>query len=110
MKPELWIPLMSFAGTLTVLVVASVYNNARLTDFQRAVGETVRLQNEKFDSIIHSHNEKFDSIIRSESDKHEANIRRVEDLLLHKVPGTGHTPEPDRIAPEHVKLLRATIP
>ena len=47
--------------------------NSRLTGFQRFGSETMRLQNEKFDSII-----------RAESDQHEANIRRVVDLLLHK--------------------------
>ena len=37
MKPELWIPLMSFGGTLAILVVASIYNNSRLTDLQKFV-------------------------------------------------------------------------
>ena len=66
MKPELWIPLMSFGGTLAILVVASIYNNSRLTDLQKFVMTFMT------------------ELLRAESGKHEANIRRVEELLLHK--------------------------
>jgi hypothetical protein len=73
MKPELWIPLMSFGGTLAVLVVASLYNNSRLSDFQRNVSD----RQTEFKNFV-------SDLLRAEDAKHDANTRRVEELMLHK--------------------------
>ncbi len=64
---------MSFGGTMTVLVVASIYNNSRLSDLQKFASEMLR-----------SEDGKHEANIRRIEETTAANSRRVEELLLHK--------------------------
>jgi hypothetical protein len=86
---------MSFGGTLAVLVVASIYNNSRLTDLQKFVSELMRADDGKHEANIRRVEETTVANARRVEETTvanarrleettESNARRVEELLLHK--------------------------
>ncbi|MGI8990592.1 MAG: hypothetical protein ACR2I2_13565 [Bryobacteraceae bacterium] len=68
MNPE-YIPLLTFMGTIAVLVLGFSFNNSRITDLRGEFGA-------RFGDLK--------DLIRAHADKHDANLRRVEDMLLGK--------------------------
>jgi hypothetical protein len=58
----LYIPALSFVGTLAVVVVGFLYNNSRITDLRSSL----------------------EKLVGAHSQTNDANLRRVEGLLLHK--------------------------
>ena len=78
-----YIPLLSFTGTLAVVVVGFLYNNSRLTDF---AGRFTDL-NARFTDLNNRFADSFSDLkdlIQAEAARSDANIARVESVLLTK--------------------------
>jgi hypothetical protein len=70
MNPMVYIlPLCTFAGTLTVLVIGFIYNNGRINDLRADLGGKIDLLKELMDA-------KFET--------HKAILARQEEMLLAK--------------------------
>ncbi len=73
---EYIIPLCTFAGTLTVLVVGFIYNNSRISDLRSDLNQRFQDINQRFQDI----NQRFQDL----RDLIDAKLARQEEMMLSK--------------------------
>jgi hypothetical protein len=69
----IYIPVLSFVGTLAVVVVGFLYNNSRITDLRSSL-----------EKLIDANSRSLEKVTDANNRSNDASLRRVEDLLLHK--------------------------
>ncbi|MBI1895519.1 MAG: hypothetical protein HYS04_03135 [Acidobacteria bacterium] len=77
------IPVLSFVGTLAVVVVGFLYSNRRITDLRisiQAQFEAYQKQLEAYQKQL----EAYQKQLQAYQETNEANFRRLEDVMLHK--------------------------
>ena len=86
MNPE-YIPLLTFAGTLTVVVLGFTFNNSRIGDLK----DPIKAHAEKTDALLKAHADNTGALLKAHAETvnayshtNDANLRRVEDMLLGK--------------------------